>query len=194
MEQEATILRTKTHDLEAENEKMMAENRRLHLRVSRKGAPTDPEKLMLDKLELEERIKALEKKLAEIPTKGSAAIASAGSPRLSRPSGRLSPSDGPETSVLRREKEILEKDVKSKEDQIDALKARVEQLEKDRDAKAPHKIPQRVPKKPVDTMTKLQLKVLSSLFIEYIRSWLAANFNRISMDDIRKWPKSWKRK
>ena len=159
MEQEATILRTKTHELEAENDKMSAENRRLHLRVSRKGAPSDSEKLLLDKLELEERIKALEKKLAEIPARGPA-TAPSGSPRSSRSSGRLSPNDAPETSVLRREKEILEKDVNNKEDEIANLKSRVQQLEKDRDAKGSlNKIPQRVAKKPADTMTKLQLKV-----------------------------------
>ena len=158
VEQEATILRTKTQDLEAENDKMMAENRRLHLRVSRKGAPTDSEKLLLDKLELEERIRALEKKLAEISTKGSPSVPS-GSPRLSRSSGRLSPIDASESSVLRREKEILDKDLKSKEDEIASLKSRLQQLEKDRSAKGSSMIPQRQPKKPLDTMTKSQLKV-----------------------------------
>ena len=161
VEQEATILRTKTNSLEAENEKMIAENRRLQLRVSRKGAPTESEKLMIDKLELEERIKALEKKLSEIGPKLADAEKS---PRLSR-SGRLSPNSasGSESSVLKREKEILEREIKAKEEHIATLTQRVQQMEKENQnlrqkAETPAPI-RRTPKKSSDTMTKLQLKV-----------------------------------
>ena len=166
VEQEATILRTKTLELETENEKMTAENRRLQLRVSRKPPATDSEKLLLDKIDLEERIKALEKKLTEVAPK--LQLEAEKSPRLGRStdrSGRLSPNmPTSECSVLKREKEILERDLKSKEEQLHTLTLRVQQMEKENE-NLHHRIEmkanavKRVPKKPSETMTKLQLKV-----------------------------------
>lgn len=151
-------------DLEAENEKMISDNRRLQLRVSRKPPPTDSEKLLLDKLELEERIKALEKKLTEAAPK----LDAEKSPRLGRStdrSGRLSPNmPNSESSVLKREKEILERDLKSKEEQVHNLTLRVQHMEKENE-NLHHRMEmkantvKRTPKKPSETMTKLQLKV-----------------------------------
>lgn len=160
-------MRSKTADLEAENEKMTAENRRLHLRVSRKPAPTDSEKLLLDKLELEERIKNMEKKLTEAATHKPHTEPEK-SPRLGRVadrSGRLSTgSITPESSVLKREKEILERDIKSKEEQISSLTLRLQHMEKENE-NLHHRMDtrvaaiKRVPKKPSETMTKIALKV-----------------------------------
>ncbi len=171
VEQEASILRSKTVDMEAENDKLAAENRRLHLRVSRKGPPTDAEKLMMDKMELEERLKALEKKLGEVPSSASSPDGSK-SPRLGRDRNRLSPNSTPaESSVLKREKEILERDLKSKEDALNTLTLRLQQMEKENEnlhhrmevkANASAK---RTPKKPSETMTKMQLKVILFLSI-----------------------------
>lgn len=160
VEQEASILRTKTTEMEAENEKLSAENRRLQLRVSRKPPPTDAEKLLMDKMDLEERIKALEKKLSESGTPDGSK-----SPRLGRDRTRLSPNSLAESSVLKREKEILERDLKSKEDAINTLTLKVQQLEMENgnlhhriDIKA-HPAVKRTPKKPSESMTKAQLKV-----------------------------------
>lgn len=172
VEQEASILRSKTVDMEAENDKLAAENRRLHLRVSRKGPPTDAEKLMMDKMELEERLKALEKKLGEVPSSIGTPDGSK-SPRLGRDRNRLSPGNSTpaESSVLKREKEILERDLKSKEDALTTLTLRLQQMEKENEnlhhrmevkANASAK---RTPKKPSETMTKMQLKVMAFLFM-----------------------------
>ena len=168
VEQEAAILRSKTHDLEAENEKMTAENRRLHLRVSRKPPPSDSEKLLMDKLELEERIKNMEKKLTEASSHKPHSDPEK-SPRLSRAGsagGRLTTpgSVTPESSVLKREKEILERDIKSKEEQISSLTLRLQHMEKENE-NLHHRMEarvaaiKRVPKKPSETMTKIALKV-----------------------------------
>ncbi|XP_046633192.1 trichohyalin-like isoform X2 [Daphnia pulicaria] len=166
VEQEAGILRSKTVDLETENEKMTAENRRLHLRVSRKPPPSDAEKLLLDKLELEERIKNMEKKLTEASGHKQHTDLEK-SPRLARASdrgARLSTgSINPESSVLKREKEILERDLKSKEEQINSLTLRLQHMEKENE-NLHHRMDtrvgavKRVPKKPTETMTKIQLK------------------------------------
>src|SRR5687768_55861 len=63
MEQEAAILRQRTLDLETENEKLTNENRRLSLRVSRKGPATAQEQLAIENVELKERIEKLEKQI-----------------------------------------------------------------------------------------------------------------------------------
>lgn len=173
MEQEATILRSKTHELETEHEKTVAENRRLALRLTRRPPPTDSEKLLLDKMELEERIKALEKKLTDASalsrSSSTTSLSGSESPRLGRQSGRLSPNAAasPENSVLRREKDILEKDLKHKEDQINSLTLKVQHLEKEIDNShqrldARLKAVQRQAKKPTDTTTRLQMKVSRS--------------------------------
>lgn len=160
-------MRSKTVDLETENEKMTAENRRLHLRVSRKPPPSDAEKLLLDKLELEERIKNMEKKLTEASGHKQHTDLEK-SPRLARASdrgARLSTgSINPESSVLKREKEILERDLKSKEEQINSITLRLQHMEKENE-NLHHRMDtrvgavKRVPKKPTETMTKIQLKV-----------------------------------
>lgn len=160
-------MRSKTVELETENEKMTAENRRLHLRASRKPPPSDAEKLLLDKLELEERIKNMEKKLTEASSHKQHTDLEK-SPRLGRANdrgARLSTSSiNPESSVLKREKDILERDLKSKEEQINSLTLRLQHMEKENE-NLHHRMDtrvaavKRVPKKPTETMTKIQLKV-----------------------------------
>lgn len=168
VEQEAAILRTKTQSLETEHEKMIAENRKLQLRVSRKPPPTDSEKLLIDKLELEERLKTLEKKLSESASKPS-------EPDKSRP-GRTADRNGrigapsAESTVLKREKEILERDIKAKDQQISDMNRKLQNLEKEKE-NLHHRLDtllmpvDRVPKKPTETMTKQALKVLVSLYL-----------------------------
>ena len=164
MEQEAAILRAKTHDLEAENEKVTSDNRRMALRLTRKGPPSDADKLHMEKLELEDKVKSLEKKLAEALSRASDVDKS---PRMGRSgsSGRLSPMSGSENSVLKREKDILEKDLKHKEEQISTLSLKVQHLEKENEnlhQRMEVRATQikRTPKKPMETMTKMQLKAI----------------------------------
>jgi predicted nucleic acid-binding Zn-ribbon protein len=79
-----------------------------------------------------------------------------------------------ESSVLKREKEILERDLKSKEEQLHTLTLRVQQMEKENE-NLHHRMEmksnavKRIPKKPSETMTKLQLKVLSinAILVKY---------------------------
>ncbi|XP_074603575.1 uncharacterized protein LOC141857068 [Brevipalpus obovatus] len=61
VEQEANILRQKIMSLEAENEKITSENRRLQLRVCRRPPPGPLEELQIENMELKERISRLEK-------------------------------------------------------------------------------------------------------------------------------------
>lgn len=174
---------------------MTAENRRLHLRVSRKAPPTDSEKLLLDKLELEERIQAMEKKLTEVMSHKQHTDMEK-SPRLGRASDRgtrlSTGSLNPESSVLKREKEILERDLKSKEEQINSLTLRLQHMEKENE-NLHHRMEtrvaavKRIPKKPNETMTKIQLKVrVLSLPIT-----LLLTFNLYDLSN-RKWLKTWK--
>lgn len=169
-------MRTKTTDLETENDKITAENRRLQLRVSRKPPPSDSEKLLMDKLELEERIKAMEKKLTEVVNHKQHPDAEK-SPRLGRANdrsgNRLQPNSmTPESSVLKREKEILERDLKSKEEQINSLTLRLQQMEKENEnlhhrMETRATLVKRTPKKANDAMTKIQLKVY---FLHFVAS------------------------
>lgn len=192
------ILRSKTVDLESENDKMTAENRRLQLRVSRKPPPTDAEKLLLDKLELEERIKAMEKKLTEAASHKPHSDPEK-SPRLGRVQDRTRLSTGsisPESSVLKREKEILERDLKSKEEQISSLTLRLQNMEKENE-NLHHRMDtriaavKRVPKKPSETMTKLQLKVRQIIiYYNHLNCIKLIHF----VIQIRKWLKNWKLK
>lgn len=61
VEQEANILRQKIMSLEAENEKITSENRRLQLRVCRRPPPGPQEELQIENMELKERISRLER-------------------------------------------------------------------------------------------------------------------------------------
>lgn len=63
VEQEANILRQKAQDLETENDKLMAENKRCQLRLSRKPPPGPQELLQLDNMELKEKLNDAERKL-----------------------------------------------------------------------------------------------------------------------------------
>lgn len=66
VEQEATILRQKTLDLENENDKLATENRKLQIRADRKGLPTSNEKLAMENIDLKSKVATLEKKLAAL--------------------------------------------------------------------------------------------------------------------------------
>lgn len=162
VEQEAAILRSKTVDLEAEHDKLVTENRKLQLRASRKPPPTDSEKLLIDKLELEERLKALEKKLSESAKQNEPEKSRAG--RTVDRNGRVG-APSAESTVIKREKEILERENKAKEQQISEMNHKIQNLEKEKD-NLHHRLDNllmpvdRTPKKPTETMTKQQLKVI----------------------------------
>ena len=67
-EQEATILRQKLIGLESDNEKLVNENKRLSLRISKKPPPGPADQLQLENLELKDRVKDLERKCDSLKT------------------------------------------------------------------------------------------------------------------------------
>lgn len=67
-EQEAAILRQKLMALEADNEKLVGENKRLQLRISKKPPPGPADQLQLENLELKERVKEYERKCDSLKT------------------------------------------------------------------------------------------------------------------------------
>lgn len=65
VEQEAAVLRQKTLELEGENDQLGAENRKLQIRVNKKGPPTTHEQLAMDNVQLKASVAALERKLTQ---------------------------------------------------------------------------------------------------------------------------------
>lgn len=68
IEQEAVVLRTRTQDLEAENDKLSAENKRLSIRPSRSRTPAKDSEGK-DDVDIKEKVAALEKQLTEANNK-----------------------------------------------------------------------------------------------------------------------------
>lgn len=67
-EQEANILRHKLISLENENEKLLNENKRLQLRISKKPPPGPVDQLQMENVELQEKIRELERKCSTLKT------------------------------------------------------------------------------------------------------------------------------
>lgn len=67
-EQEAGILRQKLITLENENEKLVNENKRLQLRISKKPPPGPADQLQFENMELKDRIRDYERKCDSLKT------------------------------------------------------------------------------------------------------------------------------
>ena len=67
-EQEAGILRQKLITLENDNEKLVNENKRLQLRISKKPPPGPADQLQLENMELKDKIRDLERKCDSLKT------------------------------------------------------------------------------------------------------------------------------
>lgn len=127
VEQEASILRQKTVDLEAENDKLAAENKRCQLRLSRKPPPGPQELLQLDNMELKEKLTDAERKLnalkEELEKVAAGATPSAVVLQEYAPK-REKPSDIENDLIAG-----LKKKVRSKEEETSAMQTKIVQLE-----------------------------------------------------------------
>ncbi|XP_021938796.1 golgin subfamily B member 1 isoform X3 [Zootermopsis nevadensis] len=165
IEQEATILRTNIQTLESDNEKLVAENKQLHLMRLKKGS-TEKEsevelKGKLTSLETElaeayNKVKELEVKLKEDETTKTAA------------EDKKKKSGAKDTVEVTR----LKKEMKTKIEELDKLKAQTKKFEEDNEnltqvlkrlkyevlSSAAKFYKQRTPKKPTDLTSKVQLK------------------------------------
>ncbi|KAH6935408.1 hypothetical protein HPB50_005568 [Hyalomma asiaticum] len=114
VEQEANILRQKAQDLETENDKLMAENKRCQLRLSRKPPPGPQELLQLDNMELKEKLTDAERKLKVLKEELEKEYA----PKKEKPSDI-------ENDLIAG----LKKKVRAKEEETSALQTKIVQLE-----------------------------------------------------------------
>lgn len=67
-EQEANILRQKMVTLENDNDKLINENKRLQLRISKKPPPGPVDQLQMENMELKDKIKDLDRKCESLKT------------------------------------------------------------------------------------------------------------------------------
>lgn len=127
VEQEANILRQKAQDLETENDKLMAENKRCQLRLSRKPPPGPQELLQLDNMELKEKLTDAERKLKVLKEElekvaagaaPSAVVIQEYAPKKEKPSDI-------ENDLIAG----LKKKVRAKEEETSALQTKIVQLE-----------------------------------------------------------------
>ncbi|XP_077519344.1 uncharacterized protein LOC144129224 [Amblyomma americanum] len=127
VEQEASILRQKAQDLETENDRLMAENKRCQLRLSRKPPPGPQELLQLDNMELKEKLADSERKLNVLKEElekvaagaaPSAVVIQEYAPKKEKPSDI-------ENDLIAG----LKKKVRAKEEETAALQTKIVQLE-----------------------------------------------------------------
>ncbi|KAH7968921.1 hypothetical protein HPB52_012627 [Rhipicephalus sanguineus] len=127
VEQEANILRQKAQDLETENDKLMAENKRCQLRLSRKPPPGPQELLQLDNMELKEKLADSERKLKVLKEElekvaagaaPSAVVIQEYAPKKEKPSDI-------ENDLIAG----LKKKIRAKEEETSALQTKIVQLE-----------------------------------------------------------------
>ncbi|CAN7998725.1 unnamed protein product [Ixodes hexagonus] len=129
VEQEASILRQKTVDLETENDKLAVENKRCQLRLSRKPPPGPQELLQLDNMELKEKLADSERKLNALKEEfekvaagatPSAVVLQEYAPKREKPSDI-------ENDLIAG----LKKKVRSKEEETSVMQTKIVQLEID---------------------------------------------------------------
>ncbi|CAG2167381.1 unnamed protein product [Oppiella nova] len=115
VEQEASILRQKLISIENENDKLVNDNKRFQLRLSRKPPPGPADQLQVENIELKAKIKELERKCENIK---SDLMASKSQPNLN--SFLMSDTENDLINTLK-------KQVKAKETEINALNTRLTQ-------------------------------------------------------------------
>ncbi|XP_043195755.1 golgin subfamily A member 4-like isoform X3 [Amphibalanus amphitrite] len=177
-EQEAQQLRSKNSELEREAADAAVESRRLSARLAKRPAATGPEKLAMEKAELEERLSRAERRLSEKEATIGELRRAVKEAASGGDQSRLSPSRSPregrraernsevDVEGLRREKDALQSEMKSKERELSAAKKKVSELssEKERLSDMVRKmkdIPNlktRIPKKVTDLTPKNTLK------------------------------------
>lgn len=127
VEQEAGLLRQKAQDLEADNDRLTAENKRCQLRLSRKPPPGPQELLQLDNMELKEKLSDAERKLNVLKEElekvaagaaPSAVVIQEYAPKKEKPSDM-------ENELIAG----LKRKVRAKEDETSALQTKIVQLE-----------------------------------------------------------------
>ena len=118
IEKEATVLRDRNAQLEAENERIQGENRQ---KYGRKPPASTHEKLQMDKFVAEEKVRNLDAKIKELNRKVDEAQNAATS----------SKQDSIDVGRLRREKSNLERDLKQSKDAHSNDSARLKRLERD---------------------------------------------------------------
>ncbi|CAG2107226.1 unnamed protein product [Medioppia subpectinata] len=117
VEQEASILRQKLISIESENDKLINENKRFQLRLSRKPPPGPADQLQVENIELKNKIKELERKCENIK---SDLMASKSQPNLN--SFLMSDTENDLINTLK-------KQLKTKESDITNLNARLTQTD-----------------------------------------------------------------
>ncbi|XP_065581081.1 centrosomal protein of 290 kDa-like [Artemia franciscana] len=167
IEQEYSVLRQRTIDLENDCEKIQSENRRLQLRVSRRPTTALPpsEQLHIENEDLKEQLKTMEKRLSEANSKVKELSEKQESPRASRTGKYLALNNG-ELDIIKREKELVEKELRTKEDDIFALKTKLKELGEENKSLSDKvktvintsRYKSRTPKKVTDLTTKNSLK------------------------------------
>ncbi|XP_076362144.1 LOW QUALITY PROTEIN: uncharacterized protein LOC143253002 [Tachypleus tridentatus] len=127
VEQEAGILRQKTMELETENENLLAENKRLQLRVSRKPPPGPADQLQLANMELRDKVQELEKKVSNLKEELEKTTVSG-----SMPATVIQDYRPRKESLTDTESDLiasLKKQIKNKEDEISCMQTKILQLE-----------------------------------------------------------------
>ncbi|XP_064480884.1 trichohyalin-like [Ornithodoros turicata] len=127
VEQEASILRQKSIDLENENEKLANENKRHLLRLSRKPPPGPQELLQLDNLELKEKLSDVEGRLNALKEEYErvAAGAAPSTVILQEYSPKKEKMSEGESDLIA----SLKKKIRAKEDETSGLQTKVVQME-----------------------------------------------------------------
>ncbi|KAL0267672.1 UNVERIFIED_CONTAM: hypothetical protein PYX00_009869 [Menopon gallinae] len=153
VEQEATILRTRITTLESDNEKLVAENKKLELLRGAKKASTTAESETVDKIaSLEAKLAESEKTIKELQEK------------LDKPDNTAKKT-GLSTFGKSTELEKVKKELKTKSDELEKLtkdhkktEETLKRLREDATSKIIEFYQERTPKKPTDMHTKLQMK------------------------------------
>uniref|UniRef100_T1JA69 Leucine zipper homeobox-associated domain-containing protein n=1 Tax=Strigamia maritima TaxID=126957 RepID=T1JA69_STRMM len=140
VEQEASILRQKTMELENENDALSAENKMLQLKAGRKGPLTPQQKLQADNLHLTEKIAKLEKNLKDFKETAAANLVSATTDTVGVDTLRK------QLKQQEHDMEMLKDKVKTLTQENNRLTDEIKDFTKVRDIKKRKKIPDLAPK------------------------------------------------
>lgn len=168
VEQEATMLRQKTIDLDNENEKLMTENKRLQLRISRKPPLDSVGELQVENLELKNKISSLEKKLSATQEELEKVMSGGFSPTTiiqEYKPRRASLTDSENELIV-----SLKKRLKTEEEENSSLKTKLTELEIDKNKlsrdykklKDALNYKKKAPKIVHDTVTRMELREIVS--------------------------------